>query len=80
MYQILAWVLIAVAWVATPFINDRVPTLLGIGYWALIAVAGVYGTVLGIRRRNWLLLIVSVLTFFAWPITLVLILSFAGIN
>lgn len=39
----LAWLLILATWVATPFINDRIPRFADWGYWILTAVAVVYG-------------------------------------
>ena len=79
-YRIVAWGLIVAVWICTPFINDRVPTALEWGYTTLTVVAVVFGAAVAIRSRAWILLILSILTAFAWPILLMVAFAFGRIN
>lgn len=62
-------------WIATPFMGDRVPVWGQWLYWAVLIAVSVLGFVIAVRDRRPLLGVLSVLTLFAWPITLVVALS-----
>ena len=62
-------------WIATPFMGDRVPMWGQWLYWAVLIAVSVLGFVMAVRDKRPLLGILSVLTLFAWPITLVVALS-----
>lgn len=62
-------------WIATPFMGDRVPVWGQWLYWVALIAASVLGFVIAVRDKRPLLGILSVLTLFAWPITLVVALS-----
>jgi len=59
--------------------GDRVPGWAQWLYWIVLVAASVAGIVVAVRSRSWLLGVVSVLTFFAWPIVLVVALTAGGI-
>ena len=62
-------------WIATPFMGDRVPVWGQWLYWAVLIAVSVLGFVIAVRDKRPLLGVLSVLTLFAWPITLVVALS-----
>ena len=62
-------------WIARPFMGDRVPVWGQWLYWAVLIAVSVLGFVIAVRDKRPLLGILSVLTLFAWPITLVVALS-----
>ena len=62
-------------WIATPFMGDRVPMWGQWLYWTSLIAVSVLGFVMAVRDKRPLLGILSVLTLFAWPITLVVALS-----
>lgn len=74
-----AWVLLVLAWVVTPFVNDRASTALVVVYVALLLVGVVYGLFTTVKKKSWLLGVFSVVTLAAWPIMLFVILRFFGI-
>ncbi len=74
-----AWILLALTWIATPFLNDRTPTIFTALYVVLLACGFLYGIYTAWRTKSWLLGIASALTAFAWPIMLFVILRFFGI-
>ncbi|AWB81384.1 hypothetical protein C3B44_02630 [Corynebacterium yudongzhengii] len=57
-------VLIALVWVITPFMGDRVPPIFSWGYVALFIGAAIFGVVVAVRSRAWPILLVLVLRFF----------------
>lgn len=74
-----AWIypLFVAVWIATPFMGDRVPMWGQWLYWAGLIAVSVLGFVIAVRDKRPLLGILSVLTLFAWPITLGVALAFA---
>ena len=62
-------------WIATPFMGDRVPMWGQWLYWTSLIAVSVLGFVMAVRDKRPLLGILSVLTLFAWPITLVVALA-----
>ena len=62
-------------WIATPFMGDRVPMWGQWLFWTSLIAVSVLGFVMAVRDKRPLLGILSVLTLFAWPITLVVALS-----
>ena len=64
-------------WIATPFMGDHVPMWGQWLYWAGLIAVSVLGFVIAVREKRPLLGIFSVLTLFAWPITLGVALAFA---
>ena len=68
--------MLVAVWVATPFMGDRVPLWGQWLYWVVLIAVSVLGLVMAVRDKRPLLGIMSVLTLFAWPITLAVALSF----
>lgn len=62
-------------WIATPFMGDRVPMWGQWLFWTSLIAVSVLGFVIAVRDKRPLLGVLSVLTLFAWPITLVVALS-----
>mgnify|MGYP007060171919 FL=1 len=67
--------IVVAVWIATPFMGDRVPVWGQWLYWAVLIAVSVLGFVIAVRDKRPLLGVLSVLTLFAWPITLVVALS-----
>ncbi|AWB84938.1 hypothetical protein [Corynebacterium liangguodongii] len=74
------FLVLALVWVATPFMGDRVPQWAQVLYWVALVLASVTGVVLAVRSRSVLLGVVSLLTLFAWPIVLAVSLAAGGMG
>lgn len=72
---VLIYPLLLAVWLVTPFMGDRVPAwsqwLYGI-YLIAVCLAGIF---MAFRHKNPVLGVLSGLTLFAWPITLVVALA-----
>ncbi|RAV32791.1 hypothetical protein DLJ54_01835 [Corynebacterium heidelbergense] len=75
-----AWPALLAVWGLTPFMGDRLPAALVIVYWVLLIGSVLYGLITAVRQRSWALGLFSVLTAFAWPITLFAIFAIYGIS
>lgn len=75
-----AWALVALVWVMTPFVSDRYPEFVSTLYMVLLGVMLVYGLVTAFLRRAWLLGIAAVISVFAYPAMFALVVGLYGFN
>ena len=68
--SVVAWVALVLVWVCTPFVGDDLPGVVTALYWVFLGAAVIFGLVMAVRGKRWLLGVFSVLTLFAWPILL----------
>lgn len=76
----IAWPALVLVWILGPFVGGGTPKVLETLYWVFVVLAVVYGLVTAVKRKNIWLGICSVITLFAWPIELYLIISLFGFN
>ncbi|MFP7366703.1 hypothetical protein SFC07_13180 [Corynebacterium callunae] len=70
------YLVLLTVWIATPFMGDRAPLWTQWVYWIGLVMASLIGIVVAARAKDLLLGVVSALTFFAWPLVLIVALAF----
>ena len=76
--KVIGYLSLLPVWGAAPFLNDRSSALLVVLYVAYLLVAVGYSLWVGFRFKSSLLVALSLVTAFAWPIVLFLVLYFFG--
>lgn len=75
----IAWPVLIIVWIATPFIGGYTPPFWSTCYWVYLVAAVVFGLVTAWKKRSIFLALASVLTAGAWPIALCFALYMGGI-